>query len=306
MKKNLTSMILCFTISISILSSCGKTEDEPIVKNAGIEEVYVEEDSSIDVTVETDDEEISEKEVSVEEVPPRLYDRDPEWDNVEYPTQTVQIEDMLFIMGMTVEEVMETIDNSSINYIYEYNPDEIIEYTGDFEGYPSIDIYRKDETGEIVNWFTFYCYSPYKKSIPIKECILTTVDLITYQNARPYCRFAGGYSLEDFFNMTGDDIYEMNDGIFENHKCSGNKESQLDFLLPYPLVNITAAPEGSIEIPLLEDSDYAFYAYSQYTFGISKSTGLVDMLGNLRIGSRVYDKETGYFIERVKEFTQTD
>ena len=112
--------------------------------------------------------------------------------------------------------------------------------------------------------------------------------------------------MEDFFNMTGDDIYEMNDGIFENHKCSGNKESQLDFLLPYPLVNIAAAPEGSIEIPLLEDSDYAFYAYSQYTFGISKSTGLVDMLGNLRIGSRVYDKETGYFIERVKEFTQTD
>lgn len=177
------------------LCACGKTKAE--TKQAKMEkeiaEMQEELEEADDIWTAMEKEEeirVAEQELQ-EEIQGgyKLYDRLPELDTAESPFLVTQIDDSLYKVGQSVKEIIETIDNSEVEYCYDqgdYGSELIYVPTKIVEG-NSLDCFWVKRDGE--SWFEIYYYNPTDDVVSIDDCICFRIDVC--KDARPFSRVLG-------------------------------------------------------------------------------------------------------------------
>lgn len=303
MKKKFLCMILCVIMGISLLSGCGVSENQDTDNKSVNADIDKNSDSikEEDTIVSNEETEMLETKPNEE---PRLYDRFSEWDNAEYPTQMIQIEDMLFKKGMTMAEAVAVVEESNVNYKYD-----IIDEVEIGKVY-SIDFSRQDgikdgETGGVRNAsFTLY-YVSYKPEMDFDDCLL--VGFYATGSLYQYCRFLDGISIEDLYKMTYDDIREMKEGLFSGYRRDDRYSSHavLNYTHNFPFdgldlesmksysPDVGGEPVVYYEMVLPDDSEVRVFECSRIEFKFKADTPEIDYINFHMDGMSVFDKETG-------------
>ena len=102
------------------------------------------------------------------------FPKDNGWNTITPADQAVQIDDVLYLPGITVAEEMERVTRSSIPYAYSYDPNQLVEP----EEQPYIILYREE-----VPWVSIQIINPMDgmsdlvaKLIEEKEIVLLDED----------------------------------------------------------------------------------------------------------------------------------
>ena len=117
------------------------------------------------------------------------YDRAAGWDELNISAGAVQVDDVLYVPGMSMDEFIAAVESSEVEYTYEYDPDELVTYNRQ----ATVRIYRDG-----VEWFTGYTYNNLQiEAVKLSELPLYAVNMKENAASQGYIRFWDGRSLED-------------------------------------------------------------------------------------------------------------
>lgn len=143
------------------------------------------------------------------------YDISEEWNEIDgIATCAVQLDDMIYMPGIKMGEVVERLEKSQVNYIYDYDGEQIIPkdehggfrvYLGDEESFTNPNADKND------CWFSFLYVNTSKEDVPLKECAIANINVS--DNFR--C-IDGTYTKESVQGMTKDEVEALEKSVFAN------------------------------------------------------------------------------------------
>lgn len=200
----------------------------------------------------------------------KLFKADKGWKNVQITDRAVQIDDVLYEPGFTVEDVMKKVESSSVKYEYDYSDKSLV---GGKE-FDKIEISRDG-----VNWFTIRVLNVSEDSASFKSCVVSSI--VVEDAAKPYCRFIDGRSYEDIMKMSIDDVKELQNSIFKDATYEENSKKHKKEECLEEHFNIGTVVPNSIK-----SIGYEINHGLSYDFYISKETGeMIDFEANTAFGA---------------------
>lgn len=274
--------ILAGTLIITMFAGCGRSSEE----NWGDTSSDDSEMNEIRDEIESDDKEVFQSEQTVEsindaqetqeatEASYKKFDAVPEWKDIKPYSPTIQIDDTLYTIGCTVDEIMKKVNASSVKYTSDYTPDGI--------GAGNITVSRNG-----VEWFVIKDRDASEDgSGKRKDCIVSDIEVGT--DVKPYCRFIDGRSFDDILNMTYEDARKLLETTFTETDGWTYKEMQnngVDFELNeghdnmlemgyaiHPYKNANYEINNPDLIMELKEQDRLFDVYIYYGFAVDKDT----------------------------------
>lgn len=216
--KKLIYVLIVIVVTGIVLTGCGKskqTQYEETFEELGLSESESKELAKEFAELEEEEneyrkeQEAAEKqEESEEEKQQKFLDtiRQPEkasgWDDISLERMAIQIDSILWQIGITAETAIERIENASEGYEYDVNLDKLIE--GGKK--TSVTVCR-----EGIEWFYLSFYNFSDEVVMLRECALIYV--IPTETAIQYsCRMLNGdYTYDNIMSLDYNSIDQLND-----------------------------------------------------------------------------------------------
>ena len=203
MKKQIFRTLILVSLILSLVA-CGKSKEEKELEEIQ-KELEAEGLGELGELAEAfaEEEKLLQKEKELEaeiQSEYKLYDKSSEWDKIENPLLAIQIDDTFYEFGTTVEDVINKIKSSKMNYTLmedSYTDDMIVD-NAIVVGGRSIKVQRDG-----INWFRVYYHNPTDDLLPIKDCIFYNIE--PYENALPYT-WVLGISQDELMSIAYDEI----------------------------------------------------------------------------------------------------
>ncbi len=195
--KAATALLLVGTMMTAV-TACGKSEQqETYYEDTNFSEEVAKTIAELDAADAEREERWKEYEETKEETQKsyKVYERDNGWDNVTPGDYPVQIDDVLYVMGLSLADTIKLIEGSEVNYEYEYNPDKIVTPSSD---HVEINVKRDGSY-----WFTIHADNPWEESVSLSEILVKSIN--PTKAAMPYGRYIDGRSYDDILAMTYDE-----------------------------------------------------------------------------------------------------
>lgn len=219
-----------------------------------------------------DDEELEDSQEYEEDVQPsksptekyKHFDADEGWKELTGYEYAVQVDDILYIPGITAEEFINKVESSSVSYTYEYNGKRLLINKEEVE----IMISRDG-----MEWFRVIVRNPWDDTKEMSE--LPVVKIVPSAKAEHFCHFIDGRSYEDIISMSYSDVKKLAD-----EKFSGVSEEKTDS----KGLSMIIAAELKIEL----GKGYTFHDTCRtYVFCVNSENGMVSSIGQgEKIGHR--------------------
>lgn len=206
MKKKLLCVVLTGLCMASLIA-CGKSERDQAAEyyqdELGFSEEEAEEladafygDESGQTGSSQDAGSETEEDVSTVEF--ERYPADPSWGNYTISDKVIQVDDVMYIAGCTLDEAIQKIADSDVDYTYEYDPNAEVHPKTD----ESLTIYRGGQ-----EWVTILYLNPYDEWRPAGESVVVGYELSDM--AYEYGYFINGMSYQDILAMRDTDIEDL-------------------------------------------------------------------------------------------------
>ena len=191
MKRN--KLLMLGLTGVLMLAGCGKTEAERqeeqyesmteadvLEKVEAIEQQEIQEQAT-EVTQQTDGY--------------KHYDKAAGWKEGEADLGAVQVDDVIYSCSMTMDDFLQAINSSEVEYKFDYNPDKMMAF-GDAE---EIMIHRDG-----MEWFSVTFGNTISEGIiPLSEAIIGSITI--RDAAKDYCRFVDGTIGSSLMGMSYSD-----------------------------------------------------------------------------------------------------
>ena len=210
-----------------------------------------------------DDEELEDSQEYEEDVQPsksptekyKHFDADEGWKELTGYEYAVQVDDVLYIPGITAEEFIDKVETSSIEYTYEYNGNRLVSRHEKVE----INICRDGS-----NWFSVVVCNFEEETKSLSEALLFKI--IPSDKALSFSRFIDGRSYEEILQMSYTDVQKLAEEKFsgvarEKKTNSGDENISL-------AVNARLAVKVDVAHTLIDTS-------RAYVFNVNKDSGKV-------------------------------
>ncbi|MBE5895346.1 MAG: hypothetical protein E7285_06730 [Lachnospiraceae bacterium] len=215
MKKN--ALILMVGLLVCMLAGCGEakepeTADEALEQiESEIEEMIAEEEAE-----EEAGETANETTIEGEIIEHPTFDAVTQWNEVSSTSGAVQIDDILYIPGVSMNEIMMLVDSSSLDYTYEYNPEKLVLP----EEEEILTIYCND-----IPWFYIEVYNCFDENVAINNLPVKIIEPSI--EAYPYCYFIDGRAYSEIIGLYYNDVLLLGETVFselsfEQFDDSGN------------------------------------------------------------------------------------
>ncbi|SEA72241.1 hypothetical protein SAMN02910384_02163 [Pseudobutyrivibrio sp. ACV-2] len=165
----------------------------------------------------------SENEESVTGTPGEYkhYAASAEWSNYSVSDRAVQVDDVLYVPGMTLEEALKKVEESEVDYTYDfmddkepYDPNRLVDYKD------RVMIYRDGN-----EWIELDVYNCYDEETPISQ--LPIVNVCTF-SAATYSHYLNGMSYQEILEMSKDDVIALAEENFESVDFEETEDSITD------------------------------------------------------------------------------
>ncbi len=197
----------------------------------------------------------------------KTYDADPGWADIVPLDRAVQIDDMLLKAGMTLGEVVDAMEASEVDYIYDINVDALSIDSYD-EQTQKVTVSRMNENGEEIPWFTLRFGNLEKEDTTKGNC---TVYFIEPNECLPYTRWFDGRSYDDILAMSYDDVKNLEDTYFAGGDWHSNF-SDGEY-------KISPSSENADIIGVYgQNGELGHKSYVIYKFRIDENTSMVSRL----------------------------
>ncbi len=179
-----------------------------------------------------------------------------EWSDHRVDEYKIQIDDTIYYMGLTVQEFIDKVEASSVDYTYEYNPDSLVTEEGYF------DVYRDG-----VRWMTVFYYNYTGDVCSLSKARVTHVDCS--KESQPYTYILDGITYDDLCSKTYDEVQEYIAELFPEYTISitkgwGSEPNR-----------INCQGKRIVDDPIWEDTDiYGLYMHQLIQIKVSKETSL--------------------------------
>ena len=269
MKKN-KIMIACSLIMIGGLIGCGQKEIMESTESVEVAtDVAIENDVNNTDIIETGTPAVTEEDV--EPVQYKIYDASEEWNDIDLTLRPIQIDDTVYTVGTTVQEFIEKVEGSEVDYIYEYNPDKLV---GSLE-VNIISFSRKSEDGgSEVPWFNIRCEKLKGGDGKLSESIVFSIDPL---DGLKYTRWFDGRSYDEIISMSYDDVKTM----FDSLPCKEGQE--WNGLYNAPVYSVRLYEGGSRRLCFIHftynDKKWIGAWNQRYEFRINADTSMVESFG---------------------------
>lgn len=162
-------------------------------------EDFVEKESSKEETVTKEDNEVEKKEIQEK----KKFDKSTEWGRYIISHQAVQIEDTVYAPGVSVQDFINTVESSEIEYSYEYVPGELV--CG--KESKTIIVYRDAE-----KWFEANALNVFEETIALSDCVIDQIK--AYEAAQEYCYIMDGRTYEELLALSYTDVKALAEVVF--------------------------------------------------------------------------------------------
>lgn len=206
MKKKLLCVILTGLCMASLIA-CGKSERDQAAEyyqdELGFSEEEAEELADAfygDESVQTGNSQDagSEEEEDTSTVEFERYPADPSWGNYSISDKVIQVDDVMYIVGCSLDEMIQKIENSDVDYTYEYDANAEVHP----KTHESLTIYREGQ-----EWVTITYLNLYDEWRPAGESVAVGYELSDM--AYEYGYFINGMSYQDILAMRDTDIEDL-------------------------------------------------------------------------------------------------
>lgn len=138
----------------------------------------------------------------------KIYPKSKEWDNYTIADRVMQVDDVMYVPGMSVSEALEKGKKSDVDYTYEY-----LDYKD--EKFDENRIVERGDNLRIVvlrdgiDWFYMEAENCFDEDKPLSE--LPVSDLYLLGAAEDNSYVLNGITLEDIYDMDRDDVIALFD-----------------------------------------------------------------------------------------------
>lgn len=187
---------------------------------------------------------------------PILFPKAAGWENISINNYATQIDDVLYVPGISVPEFIALVESSSIEYTYEYNENRLVMS----KEYLTIPVFRDGQL-----WFEAGVFNFEEVTKPLKELYIRS--FIVSPASLDYSYWLDGVSYQEIKEMSYSEVVtniseKYGRPIEDDHPTKSN-------ILVITLFSDQISPTG----------DYTLYnEYAHYQFSINKDTGKVESL----------------------------
>lgn len=184
--------------------------------------------------------------------------RSKEWDDPDCSPEMVQIDDVFYIPGLSIDEIVNRIKKSKCKYEYNYNPEENVSAGQIYE----LEIY-KDEMESIC----IKGVNPTEEDKSAKDCVFLIAESNNFINED--ARFLDGRSIQEIKKMTYDDIIGIKDTILKDYYV----EEYMSKNMGKDTIEISFSLFEQKELNNSVYQDYAIFPWRIFKFSLFKETG---------------------------------
>ena len=183
------------------------------------------------------------------------FPKDPGWTELTVSDQAMQIDDVLYLPGITVEEEMERVRNSAVSYDYDYDGDQEVLP----EEQPYLILYREDHP-----WVVIQAINPFEDTGKLSALPVCRIEVTEESVKNGY--FLDGRSYEELTALSVDEVRAMKEqfGGYELFELSDAEEGK-----------VTLTNEGDDVLPAALWTGYEIGTLQFYTFYTDPGTGEV-------------------------------
>lgn len=264
-------LIACVSFCAISLSGCGKSEKDKAAdfyeNELGFSEDEADEladaiwgDGKTEETVSAEETVLAGE--TVEDVPEKYetFEALSDWSNYTIADRAVQVDDVIYVPGVSAADFMAAVESSSIDYTYEYNAGKLV--TGkDIE---KITIYRDGEA-----WINTSVVNIFDETTALSELPVLRVEVCPA--ALNYAYFLDGISYNDILAMNYTDLKNYAESRFPEYtfKESSTKVNNIECIS----LQYNGMPDAVLK--RTEWTGCSITANMFYTFYIDKNTSQV-------------------------------
>ena len=306
MKKRGLLLLLVLTIAASVMA-CGKSKEEKELEEfanelgvevddlSEFEKALIEEEIAYQKEKEEKEKLEEQQQESIESF--GLFDAVSEWANYKPEDAVIQIDDVFYVPGCTVEEIIQQVEDSAIEYSFEYNPDKLVTSKNK-------EVIKVMRDG--IDWFSIETFNFTAETGSLKNNFVTAI--VPTKDAYSCVRILDGRSVDEFIGLPYEEVLKFKGTIFNETSWlyaekpgfgrdeEGNSYDTLveEFTLIYPYVNQQLLRSGF-------DTQVSTY----YSFIINSNTGVVENV-NINFTMTSYQETEVTYYDALSEVKTED
>jgi len=133
----------------------------------------------------------------------KKFEKLPDWEKYTIADKAIQIEDTMYIPGVSVADFIATVESSSIEYTYEYVPGELM--TGNST--KTIVIYRDGE-----KWFEADACNVFVETVSLSECVVLRIKACS--SSFGCCYIMDGRTYEELLTLSYAEVKDLAEEVF--------------------------------------------------------------------------------------------